>query len=332
MSTTSDNILNPETTALEELWAEYISKCRLGPETKTYKNYRASWSGLVNGLRERLGREPLVSDLSAASLTTYLLDAKEARGWNDQSTKTNAGNIRSVISACEQKKKAKCLAPGTLAGFELPKVTKSAGPVTFDDATLAMIFDALEHRRTALNLRLRVVANIMLDCGARPAEVAAIRFADLFEHSSEIRLYGKGAKERVVPVGDHTWQYLRDYMRVRPRPARLDEPVLVDVRASVERVAPTTLASDMHDLLISLGLVDPTDDRGQNDPGYKLYTLRKTFARRAAEGEMDVMELADIMGHEDSSIPMLMRLYYRPTEKHKRAAHASARPADSFHE
>ena len=145
-------------------------RASLGPETKTHKNYRASWSGLVNGLRERLGREPLVSDLSTESLTTYLRDAREARGWNEQSTKTNAGNIKSVISKSEKKH---LLAPGTLAGFELPKVTKSAGPVTFDDATLAMIFDALEHRRTALNLRLRVVANIMLDCGARPAEVAA---------------------------------------------------------------------------------------------------------------------------------------------------------------
>ena len=88
----------------------------------------------------------------------------------------------------------------------------------------------------------------------------------------------------------------------------------------------------MHDLLVRLGLVDPAEDGRRDDPGYKLYTLRKTFARRAAEAGMDVAELAAIMGHEPSSIPMLMRLYYRPTEKHKRAAHASARPADSFHE
>ncbi len=328
MPTTEGNFPNPETTTLDVLWDSYVTVRRLGPETKTPKNYHDSWSGLVRGMRDTLGREPVVSDLSAGSLTAYLRYARSARGWNEQSTKTNAGNIKSIVSKSEEQH---LLAPGTLAGFQLPKVTES-DPVFFDDATLAMIFDALEHRRTTLDLRLRVAANIMLDCGARSEEVATITFADLFEASSQIRLYGKGAKQRVVPVGDRTWQYLRDYMRVRPRPARLDEPVLVDVRAGVTGVEPTTLASDMHDLLISLGLVDPTEDRGQNDPGYKLYTFRKTFARRSAEGEMDVMELATIMGHSFSSIPMLMRLYYRPTEKHKRAAHTSARPADSFHE
>lgn len=61
-----------------------------------------------------------------------------------------------------------------------------------------------------------------------------------------------------------------------------------------------------------------------------LYTMRRTFARRAAEGGMDVAELAAMMGHEPSSIPMLMRLCYRPTELHEQRAHAEARPADAF--
>ena len=47
---------------------------------------------------------------------------------------------------------------------------------------------------------------------------------------------------------------------------------------------------------------------------------------------MDVAELAAIMGHRPSSIPMLLRHYYSPTREHKLRAHAGARPADALHE
>jgi integrase len=220
-----------------------------------------------------------------------------------------------------------------LATFETPAVTDRP-PVFFDDQALALIFEALEARRTTSNLRLRVTANVMLDCGARPAEVSTLTFADLWEGSSQVRIHGKGAKDRVVPVGVHSWKYLADYMRVRGRPAAPTEPVLLDLRGARKQVASTTLASDMNDLLILLGLVV----RGsrlegiRDDSGYSLYTMRRTFARRAAEGGMDVAELAAMMGHEPSSIPMLMRLYYRPTELHKQRAHAEARPADGLHD
>ena len=47
---------------------------------------------------------------------------------------------------------------------------------------------------------------------------------------------------------------------------------------------------------------------------------------------MDVAELAAIMGHSPSSIPMLLKHYYFPTREHKLRAHAEARPADGLHD
>ena len=67
----------------------------------------------------------------------------------------------------------------------------------------------------------------------------------------------------------------------------------------------------MRDLLIRLGLVDPSAPVAtEKDGRVSLYTFRKTFAKRAAEGGMDVAELAAIMGHSPNSIDMLVRVYY----------------------
>jgi hypothetical protein len=90
----------------------------------------------------------------------------------------------------------------------------------------------------------------------------------------------------------------------------------------------------MRDVLVELGLVEPRSrtDGDPDAPGYKLYTMRKTFAHRAAAAGMHVAELAAIMGHSPNSIPMLLARYYQIPESQKRRAHADARPADSFHE
>ncbi len=318
------------TRPLASLFDEYEAQRKLGPESRTLDDYRKAWLGVVDYLRRVKESEPVVADLTTESLTGYLRDVGDQRGWGEQSRRTYGGNIRSVVSGLRKK----LLIPADcLATFETPAVTDRP-PVFFDDPALAVIFEALEAKRTTGNLRLRVSANIMLDCGARPAEVSALTFADLWECSSQIRIHGKGAKDRVVPVGTHTWKYLGEYMRVRGRPATADDPVFLDLRGAGRQVASTTLASDMNDLLIRLELVV----RGsrlkgiRDDSGYSLYTMRRTFARRAAEGGMDVAELAAMMGHEPSSIPMLLRLYYRPTELHKQRAHAEARPADGLHE
>ncbi len=180
---------------------------------------------MTRWMKDMFDRDPVAADLSTASVTAYLAAEREQRAWSEQTTKTYAGNIRSVVSGCI---KRGILRRDTLLGFELPAVTWRP-PVFFDDPTLALIFDSLEADRTVGNLRLRVVVNIMLDNGARPEEIAGMTFADLYEESSEIRLNGKGSKVRIVPVGKRTWEYLRDYMRVRPQPLESTDLVFVDV-------------------------------------------------------------------------------------------------------
>ncbi|MDA8202854.1 MAG: hypothetical protein M0Z49_08845 [Chloroflexi bacterium] len=60
------------------------------------------------------------------------------------------------------------------------------------------------------------------------------------------------------------------------------------------------------------------------------YILRRTFARRFAESGGTVEELARLMGHEPSSIPMLLKTYDRPSDARLAAAHRRLRPLDGL--
>jgi integrase/recombinase XerC len=316
-------------TPLPNLFELYERHRRLGPETRTAGNYRRAWNGLVGYLRDTCGREPIVTDLTTPAVTSYLSDTGVLRGWSEQTPATYGRDIASVVSSMRRHGLVKA---DTLAGFQVPKVTQTC-PTYFDELTLARIFAYLERDRTTLHMRLRAVIQIMLDCGARPEEVTSLEFRHLDRERSQLHIRGKGARNRRVPVGDSTWRLLDDYMRVRPRPAAPTEPVFVSLRDRPTRVSPGTLASDMRDVLVALNLVttDAASD-ASGDQGYRLYTMRKTFAHRAADNGMDIGELAAIMGHAPNSIPMLLRLYYQPSDRQRQEAHAAARPAESFHE
>lgn len=304
----------------------YLAERRLGQSERTLRTlrtYRAAWSDFAARRRVLTGSEPTLADLSTETVNAYLSDAMASGRWNAQSARTYGASISSVLGALVRHGR---LRSNPLAGFERPKADRRA-PLYFPEAALRAIFGALESFRTTVNLRLRAFAQIMLDCGARPGEVAGLHFADLDEPGSSLLIRGKGGKERRVPVGRYTWRYLADYASVRPMPEREDEPVFLTTRGEPHAVDPETVSGDMRDLLVALGLAGAGDDAG-----YELYTMRKTFAHRAAQGGMDVGELAAIMGHSTNSIPMLLERYYSPSDEQKRVAHAAARPADSLHE
>jgi integrase len=322
---------------LEAAFEQWVPVRQLGPDTRTLGNYKRAWTALIAHLTAELGREPRVGDLNTQVVNAYLSSEGDRRSWSEQTRRTYGGSIASVVSGM---RKAGIVSVETIASFRAPTVTERE-PLFFTTAQLARIFDTLEARRSVRNVRLRAVANLMLDCGARPVEIARLRFADLIEESSCIRLLGKGAKERTVPVGARTWRFLDEYLAVRGAPRRQDEPVFVDLRTATRQADELRFAKDFREVLIEAGLV-PTPEQaaaGVEDPGYCLYTMRKTFGDRAGEGGMgerergmDVGEIAAIMGHSPESIPMLEKRYRRPSLVQKQRAHASARPAEGFHD
>jgi integrase len=299
----------------------------LNDGTRTYSNYEGSFARLVGYLRRTGDGVPRVRDLSPDRLNAFLLNGSErVESFTPGSQASHASNIRSLVSGC---RKLRLVPPDTLLGYALPAVP-TFEPRWFSDPEVARIFDHLDSDRTSVRLRLRAAANIALDNGARPDEIVGIRFRDVLSEPGEVRLMGKGGRERFVPIGTSTISLLADYLRVRPVATSPDDLLFLDVRDTPKGVDPTTLSGDFADVLRAIGLVTARGEEGE--PGHTFYSLRRTFARRSAEGGMDVAELAAIMGHSPSSIPMLLRHYYFPTREHKRQAHAAARPADGLHE
>ena len=61
-------------------------------------------------------------------------------------------------------------------------------------------------------IRDRAMLEIMYACGLRVSELLTIEKKNVSLETSTIRIFGKGAKERVVPVSDFALEYLIKYI------------------------------------------------------------------------------------------------------------------------
>jgi integrase/recombinase XerD len=63
------------------------------------------------------------------------------------------------------------------------------------------------------------ILSMLLNCGIRASELTGLKIEDVHfegERGSWIKVFGKGRKERIVPLGNKTALTLRRYLRERP--------------------------------------------------------------------------------------------------------------------
>lgn len=66
--------------------------------------------------------------------------------------------------------------------------------------------------RTAKGIRDQLIMAFLYDTGGRVQEIANIKLSDLsIGKVFSVRLYGKGGKNRAVPIQDNTVQHLKQY-------------------------------------------------------------------------------------------------------------------------
>ena len=66
---------------------------------------------------------------------------------------------------------------------------------------------------THLGKRDFALLELLYSCGLRVSEMCALKRIDIMDSSKMIRVRGKGAKERLVPIGKKAIKALEDYFK-----------------------------------------------------------------------------------------------------------------------
>lgn len=143
---------------------------------------------------------------------------------------------------------------------------------------------------TPARLRDKAMLELMYATGIRVSELVTLRIADLNMEMGYIRCYGKGSKERIVPMGGTALKALTDYLR-RGRPGLL------------KRSFEDTLFLNHHGRRMSRQgfwlIIQAAARRAGIEKTVTPHMLRHSFATHLLDHGADLRSVQEMLGHAD---------------------------------
>ncbi len=213
---------------------------------------------------------------------------------------------RHLVSRGELAANPADLVPSPRRDDHLPRVLK---PVEAE-ALLARIPE-----REPLEVRDRALVELAYGAGLRAEELVLLDVADLALDAEEVRVSGKGARTRIVPVGEPAGLALARYLEsARPTlvGGRRDEPALL-VSRSGRRLSTSDVRRRLGRWVRAAAL----------QGGVSPHTLRHSFATHLLEGGADLRSIQELLGHASISTT---QTYTRIESGRLRKAYVQAHP------
>ncbi len=195
-------------------------------------------------------------------------------------------------------------------GLQSPKLTRKL-PSFLDWEELQRLLDSPDE--SPLGLRDRALLELLYATGMRVSEIADLSLRQLNWEEAEIRVVGKGSKERMVLMSDSAMGHLRRYLdAARPH----FQPVNTDKLFLNRSGKP--LSSRSIDRMLKMrarkaGISKPISP----------HTLRHTFATHLLEGGADLRVVQELLGHASLSTT---QIYTHVSQDRLRQVYQQAHP------
>ncbi len=140
-----------------------------------------------------------------------------------------------------------------------------------------------------LALRDRTVLELLYGCGLRSQEAVGLRLADVDMAQAQLLVHGKGAKTRVVPLGEEAAGSVRRYLE-RGRPRLLARGAADEGRVFLSRAGRALLTSDIRRLVVKYSQRAGIDAASP-------HMLRHAYATHMLERGADLRAIQELLGH-----------------------------------
>lgn len=170
---------------------------------------------------------------------------------------------------------------------------------------------------TVLGRRDRAILELIYSSGIRVGELVSLDNSDLELSAGQIKVLGKGSKERIIPVGDVAIDSLNDYLK-NSREALAKKGRQRDIESLfLTRNGNRISSSDVRRLFSKY------IRRISLDSGATPHTLRHSFATHLLDNGADLRTVQELLGHVDLSTT---QLYTHISTSHLRKVYKQAHP------
>jgi len=268
------------------LWIAWLSGERRASE-HTVAAYTRDLADFLDFLTQHLGDPPglaAISALSAADFRAWL--AERASRLERSSLARGLSVVRGFIRFLERRRLASCSTLAVLRGPKLPHSVPK--PLSVGDATEvieappAVVASAWQAKRDI------AILTLLYGCGLRLSEALGLSRAAA-PHGELMTIFGKGRKQRVVPVLAAVREAIADYLAACPYPLAADGPLFVGARGGP--LNPRLVQRRMAQLRTALGLPETATP----------HALRHSFATHLLGAGGDLRAIQELLGHASLS-------------------------------
>ena len=144
-----------------------------------------------------------------------------------------------------------------------------------------------------LDRRNRAIFETLYSCGLRVSELAGMNLDDIDFESGTVRVMGKGAKQRIVPVGKKALLAVRNYREQLERMGKFETgrhaPLFLNKNGG--RLTARSIGRILKQLVERCGLLTPATP----------HTLRHSFATHLLDAGADLRVVQELLGHKSLS-------------------------------
>lgn len=214
--------------------------------------------------------------------------------------RTVARKLSSLKSFFKTLKRMRIVSENPAAGIKTPKTKKHLpGFLTYEQVKRGMEIG---------DPRDKAIMELLYSCGLRASELVSLNVDDIDFNREEVRVTGKGDKQRIVPLGRFAKAAVKHYLQER---RSNDIPLFLNYRGG--RLSTRSLQRIVRKYLMRLAQAAGTNP----------HILRHSFATHLLENGADLRAVQELLGHASLST---VQVYTHLTTKHLKDIYMKKHP------
>lgn len=167
-----------------------------------------------------------------------------------------------------------------------------------------------------LGLRDRALLETLYATGIRVSELINLKFNDLHEELKLIKVFGKGSKERLIPISEVALSWIESYKE------KVRDPLILKVGQNSDFIFLNSRGTALTRQAV-WQIIKKYCNMAGIQKNVTPHTLRHTFATHLLENGADLRVVQEILGHSDISTT---QIYTNLSQKHILQVYAKTHP------
>ena len=272
---------------MESFVKEYLASLRLerNLSENTIASYKNDLTSLINFLNDSGIKDP--SEITSKNLSNFFVLLSKL-GLSSRSSARYYSSVKGLFGYLFSNGYIKI---NPMEKISAPKVSKNL-PGVLNINEIEKILSGPDISKK-LGLRDKALLETFYACGLRVSELINLKISDLFLTDEMIRVFGKGSKERFVPIGSSAIKFINEYLKnSRPlleKKAKSQHILFLNNRGTkLSRMGVWKIVNNYAELAGIKKEVHP-------------HTFRHSFATHLLEGGADLRAVQEMLGHVDIS-------------------------------